>query len=373
MYMRTRLLSLFALLFLAHNAIAQLTSLGLAEEIHCTVNRFVPLPLLEVSDNYLYASTSKGLYRYALDGSDEWAQVIATDEYVSDFAVRGDTVIVSTVNQLYISYDGGTAVNTVTMERIYDGFLAEISIDGKGAGVGVHPYNAKHMYVAHSGVVAYTGDGGLTWSRIKDVGDGSACDLSYNPLDTLQIVGYMNSIMYWDADICMSLDGGKNFWNFSARQSYVMGILFHPTDKNKVIAYGDIYYMTDGSLENWNRAPSADTPILCDVVYDPYDPEILYGITATRVKRSTDGGFTWSEIYNMQGIATSLVSIAIHDRTLYLCTSDKGVYALDLTAASMSPLIEDEGAPVYYDLQGRKVTNPTRGIYIKDGKKVAIE
>ena len=27
----------------------------------------------------------------------------------------------------------------------------------------------------------------------------------------------------------------------------------------------------------------------------------------------------------------------------------------------------------YHDLQGRKVTNPTRGIYIKDGRKVAIK
>ena len=370
MYMRTRLLSLFALLFLAHNAIAQLTSLGLAEEIHCTVNRFVPFPLLEVSDNYLYASTSKGLYRYALDGSDEWAQVIATDEYVSDFSVRGDTVIVTTLNQLYVSYDGGTSVNAVTMERIYNGFLAEIYIDGKGAGVGVHPYNAKHMYVAHSGVVAYTGDGGLTWSRNEK---GMASDLSYNPLDTLQIVGYMNSIMFWDADICMSLDGGKNFWDFSALQDYVMGILFHPTDKNKVIAYGDIYYMTDGSLEKWNRSPSADTPILVDVVYDPYDPEILYGITATRVKRSTDGGYTWSEIYNMQDIA-KLVSIAIHDRTLYICTTDRGVYALDLTATAIAPRVEEASSlSPYYDLMGRPVATPTRGIYIKDGRKVILK
>lgn len=29
--------------------------------------------------------------------------------------------------------------------------------------------------------------------------------------------------------------------------------------------------------------------------------------------------------------------------------------------------------PHYYDLQGRKVSNPTRGIYIKDGKKIAVD
>ena len=30
-------------------------------------------------------------------------------------------------------------------------------------------------------------------------------------------------------------------------------------------------------------------------------------------------------------------------------------------------------ATPYYDLMGRKVTNPTRGIYIKDGRKVVIK
>lgn len=36
-------------------------------------------------------------------------------------------------------------------------------------------------------------------------------------------------------------------------------------------------------------------------------------------------------------------------------------------------MVKVESSTSYYDLQGRKVTNPTRGIYIKDGKKVAIE
>ena len=35
--------------------------------------------------------------------------------------------------------------------------------------------------------------------------------------------------------------------------------------------------------------------------------------------------------------------------------------------------LDSKTSTPYYDLQGRKVTNPTRGIYIKDGKKVAIK
>lgn len=373
MHMKTRLLSLFVLLLLTHNAMAQLTSLGLAEETHCTVKAFVPLPILTISDNYLYASTSKGLYRYALDGTEEWSLVLATDKFVSDYAVRGDTVIVTTTDLLYISYDGGAEATSIPTDTVFNRDMSELGwFNEKGAGVGMHPYNAKQFYVGHSGAGAYTGDGGQTWRQLSQPGHPGS-DFSYNPLDTLQIVGYADDLWYGDSDVRCSIDGGESWHFYGGGGGVILGILFHPTDKNKVIAYGGVYYMADGSLEIWNKSPSADTRTLVGVVYDPYDPEILYGITSTRVKRSTDGGYTWSEIYNMQGIATSMVSIAIHDHTLYICTSDRGVYALDLTATAIDPTVEEVSSPSpYYDLQGRPVASPTRGIYIKDGKKVII-
>ena len=40
---------------------------------------------------------------------------------------------------------------------------------------------------------------------------------------------------------------------------------------------------------------------------------------------------------------------------------------------SISPTVAPNTDAPYYDLQGRPVANPTRGIYIKDGKKVAIK
>ena len=40
---------------------------------------------------------------------------------------------------------------------------------------------------------------------------------------------------------------------------------------------------------------------------------------------------------------------------------------------SISPIVAPNTDTPYYDLQGRPVANPTRGIYIKDGKKVAIK
>ena len=34
---------------------------------------------------------------------------------------------------------------------------------------------------------------------------------------------------------------------------------------------------------------------------------------------------------------------------------------------------ENKGDGYYYDLQGRRVQNPTRGIYIHNGKKIVVK
>ena len=44
----------------------------------------------------------------------------------------------------------------------------------------------------------------------------------------------------------------------------------------------------------------------------------------------------------------------------------------DDTTAIDSIENDADKAPVYYDLMGRRVVNPTRGIYIVNGKKVFV-
>lgn len=41
---------------------------------------------------------------------------------------------------------------------------------------------------------------------------------------------------------------------------------------------------------------------------------------------------------------------------------------IDITAIEV--VEEEKGESVLYDLQGRKIANPQKGIYIKNGKKV---
>ena len=60
---------------------------------------------------------------------------------------------------------------------------------------------------------------------------------------------------------------------------------------------------------------------------------------------------------------------------LALYTFSGGIYLLDVDAVEsfISPIKDDGNSTPYYDLMGRPVAHPTRGIYIKDGRKVLIE
>ncbi len=55
----------------------------------------------------------------------------------------------------------------------------------------------------------------------------------------------------------------------------------------------------------------------------------------------------------------------------FICTSKpSGVDQLDITHDTLHPSTDSE---VYYDLSGRRISHPVKGIYIKNGKKTVIE
>ena len=118
------------------------------------------------------------------------------------------------------------------------------------------------------------------------------------------------------------------------------------------------------------------------LVYDKRNPEVLYGAdwTATyednpkiRILRSVDGGLSWNTFYVIDN-AILVRSMSIYDNLLAIVTGQNEIYLLDVDeVASISPITGDATFTPYYDLQGRPVTNPTRGIYIKDGRKVILK
>lgn len=387
--MKTRIISLCLVLIATQSLMAQLTSLGSAEQIGGCYK-------LSFHDRQLYAATSTGLYLHNVDNKDgDWKKLPIASCAVTDFAVRGDTVIALTDTLLYVSTDGGETAKSIPLNVIAP--ENNTAFEMKLSGLAMHPTDGTKFYVAYGGM-SYTEDGGNSWVEMST--SNYIEGLFYNPSDETNLIAYTNksAINTNRATVYVSTDGGKNWDNpggYSADAVTVFeNVAFHPTDKNKIIICGSgIYAMTEDQGKTWRTVgeepalpdmgiiPSA---YLNDLVYDPRNPNVLYGADMmaayetqkkVRILRSTDGGLTWDTFYTFEPEGWCAVpSISIDENVLAISVSVVGIYLLDVDAVDTSvPAIEKETLDIpYYDLQGRPVSNPARGIYIKDGKKVII-
>ena len=398
--MKTRITYLFLMLFAVQSMMAQLTSLGLIEESNVEGKKneikrgyyFIP-EITFVGENMLYAGTPTGLYKCDISNLDavQWEKLPITDDIIEDFEVRGDTVIVLSRKELLLSVDGGMTAQRRCSDTV---FLDDINYAQREiCNVAVYPGDAKRFYVANqTNYLSYTDDFGENWTRIAGTG---LTDLFYSPHNPNRLVGYRFTKPITSAGAYISNDGGSS-WTYAEDETQdhtdMYRIAFHPTDSNRLALCGNGSYALsfDGgaSWQGIYRQVGVweySVAYIIDVIYDPRNPEILYGsqlysdffkanLDTMKVIRSTDGGLTWNEFFVEPMVNKgNLLRMDIKDNLLALYTSANGIYLLDVDAvASISPITSEAALTPYYDLQGRPVAAPTRGIYIKDGKKVII-
>ena len=374
--MKRNLLTLLVLLA-AQAMMAQLTSLGLANETNLEKaikeNRVSKdyIPKLEVVNGYIYATTPQGLYKLEVDKTSTWDKVQITDELVCDVTVHGDTLLILTSNALYISTNGGESSVKIPTDSI-----AKEKPNAKLQDMAVHPNTVDTIFIAYEGL-SYTADMGKTWKTINNDIEYMSFSLDgicYNPHVSNQLVGYYNNQILTESEMIVSKDGGTSWavtYGFSSPRS-CYDVVFHPTDKDKLIAFGaSLYSISEDGGKHWNRSKAIEA---WDIVYDVRNPEVLYGATADGVYRSVDGGLTWN-VFFQNGNVGEVRSLVMYNDMLAIYTYQRGIYLLDVDAleASISSAQADVIITPYYDLMGREVTHPTRGIYIKDGKKVIVE
>ena len=391
--MKIRVASLLLMLFVAQGMMAQLISLGLVEESNIENKKneirrgfyFIP-EITFVGENMLYAGTPSGLYKCDISNLDavEWKKLPITDDIIEDFEIRGDTVIVLSRKELLLSVDGGMTAQRRFSDTV---FLDDINYAQREiCNVAVYPDNAKRFYVAHqTNYLSYTDDFGENWTRVTGTG---LTDLFYSPHNHNRLVGYRFTKPTTSAEASISNDGGLN-WMYARDETQdhtdIYRIAFHPTDSNRLALCGNGSYALsfDGGA-SWQgiyrqvgiwEYSVAD---LIDVMYDPRNPDILYGaqlysdsfrenLDTIKVIRSTDGGLTWSEFFaEPMSNKGNLLRMDLKDNLLALYTSANGIYLLDVDAVdtSIASARNNKKDSPYYDLQGRKVANPTRGIYI---------
>ncbi len=364
------------------------------------------------ANDKLYLATNQGICMYTLDNlleSEicEYEFLSMTTDAVVDFEVHSDTVIALTKSGVYYSIDGGKTSTCISVDVIVPGWKENPYYNGETSlgqislkKLAVHPSDARKFYVAYKGL-SYTEDGGCTWTTVDDFGGHLIEGLFYNTLDGNNLIAYTHTVKG------ITFDNGAYVYvstNSAGEWKLVKGyntgnintlkhIAFHPTEPNKVMMCGaDIYALSENQGLTWqvivseSSSPDDINPLvyLDYMIYDSRNPDILYGADMiasyeqeekVRILRSVDGGLSWKTFYTIENTAF-VRSMSMLDNLLAITTGNNGIYLLDVDAVDTSiSTVEDtpHAVNIHYDLLGRPVAHPTRGIYIKDGKKVAIK
>ena len=374
--MKQRLFYLFLVFSLTQGMMAQITSLGLVEESGIQEGQlYYVIPQMRFVGDKLYVTTPEGLYKRDVSCDAKWEKESVTETLVVDFEVRGDTLAVLSRDTLYLSVDCGKSYTTIPLntfigEEFYD--------DRKLCHVEFHPKNANCIYVAYRGI-SYSSDFGKTWVQLPfdNIPVGSythssgPTNILFNPIDPMHVVTYGNNPIFTSSDVLQSCDGGAS-WSFSYYDggvSEIHSVAFHPTDKNKMIVCGlETYLMQEQQgqrLENTYDPNSQYYEVLVnlfDVIYDPRNPDILYGADMTIqdknivILRSVDGGMTWDKYYTIESDNIDYaVKLAFKDNLLAIYSYSSGIYLLDVDEIEKpqapKPYLVTEGKQwaVYYE------------------------
>ena len=345
-------------------------------------------PGMFATERYLYAAQKDGLYRleHTEDGNPtEWKTVAFAGIPIRQAVINGDSIIATTALEgpdslLLLSVDGGKSFVDYTPKELWLQHRLDNTMPILPYSMTISSDDVLIVSVHNSGVYSSV-DFGKTWLLLPDAIPGAF--VAYNPNDSKQLFACYET-MAMTGDIAMSLDNGQTWERvFSRPTVWINGLAFHPTDRKKVFAYGTgVSAVSNDQGYTWTNlfdysTGDAKNKFFSAVVYDNIQLDVVYAVECedneVSIYRSDDGGHTWTmqDSISAECEVGNIGSLCIIGRILYINTAKGGVLAFNIDKGTeIKNQAKDMANPHYHDLTGRKVSHPTRGIYIKEGRKV---
>ena len=356
-------------------------------------------PRMHIEGNSLYVCTNQGLYSKNLaEDSSEWQCTGFNGIPLQDYVRLGNDILALQYNEgggfLLLSHDGGQTYEDVTPEI----FLKE-KYDILPS-IAQAPKDSATLLVSsiYWGIFRSI-DFGRTWECLTEYlyGNGIVSFIGFHPMQPNVIFnsGEGDSL---EGHINISYDGGHT-WNDHDEslgfpgENCVHRPSFNPHNPHHWIAGGEgcIFISTDNG-QTWNHqnygTDEGRNAYWYYSAFDEINPETIYvagntkgNMAAVKVMCSTDGGKTWSIPQTIQndnpsiGIVNDLQqyggNLLIYTEQDIFIVSKTDLLKQSFASVHVITTIEDDSNAIY-DLQGRRLNaEPERGLYIKDGKKIA--
>ncbi len=180
-------------------------------------------------------------------------------------------------------------------------------------------------------------DGGDSWNRVRDGlhGESRVYGLSVHPAEPRTIFAGAED------GIHRSRDGGRSFARLDSPMNAldVWKIAIDPADPDIIFAGtrpAALFRSRDGG-RNWNKlpaeiveeCPNVGTPRVTALTVDPSDHRVVWaGIEVDGVRRSTDGGDSWSRVTNgIYDLDIHDIAVTVNGATTVLTSTPGEIFA----------------------------------------------
>ncbi len=180
---------------------------------------------------------------------------------------------------------------------------------------------------ADAGVFRST-DRGSSWSF-------AGLDLGPNPVCSLAVAG-RNPLRVWalaGGKLFRSSDGGRRWLPLEAPvQDVLSAVVAHPTSSSRVFVIGDhgVRRSSDGGVTWSEPLAGLPTAYVTDLVIDPLRPDHMFVASSQGIFRSLDGGGGWAPIHlglpDSFGYAVALALDVRDGRTLFAASASGALY-----------------------------------------------
>jgi len=360
-------------------------------------------PRMHVEGNILYVCTSQGLYSKDISDDDsEWQLAGFEGVPLQDYVRRGSDMLALRYNNggnfLLLSHDGGKTYEDVTPE-IFCQEKYEVL-----PSLAQHPSDPNTLLVSsiYWGIFRST-NFGQTWENLIEYiyGNSAVSFIGFHPAQP-SIIFNSGEGSIFDGHINISYDGGLTWNNHDDSLGFpgdncVHRPAFNPTNPDYWVIGGEgVVFLSGDCGQTWSVQDYWDSvhgAYWYFSVFDNDKTNIVYmaGMVSSdweiKVMCSMDSGKTWSipltvPKSQLSGKNTDIVNDLQQTRDNLLIYAETDVYVVsktELLAQSTVPVrdVTTKTESIYskcYDLSGRRLAAPpTKGIYIRDGKKVILK